>query len=686
MLLFYFLGFHLSGDVSSGYSSSSTQTITSHIQSETEPNATASGAGNVSALSALQERRTPAIYSRSTSLSTTAPINAGDDTESTVKKYKVSVSFDRCKITKVSCSCDTKDIFWCQHVVALSLYRIRYPKHVNLRIPISETLLQMDREQLQKFAQYLIAQHHTEVLPTAQELADSILKGGNDMDINRISGAPDPTAGGNASTDDNVWHLDENEAREQIKEYLAQQNVSFYSANKHLGSMFAKVRELLRVNDANGVRLLTIITDQFVADPKLVIWKAQETPMTDKCRYLWDQLGALWVSVVLDPTTTLRRHCTSGNAVKRNTDLVLNKTKRQRSRKWNYENRSSVLKKCLKNWADAEVCPLEDPDIHWSSAELNENNALFQQFSNNSMSSSSDESDDDSAFSHTNASNNPLPSTSRTNYYRRQGLGRRQAQCPDAPSMAEGWRYSAEGNSDVSTDGKDQPRKRKIKSKRLGKCKRSRKGKYCQRFMRPRTIFHKALDALKMSWADPLLLKILRCGEIPCPSQTCDQSQHSSQEDNMTHFLWHEHLPTACARVEALRINGYGEEAVRLSVAIVRSMKQKQLKSYNEWNSIKANRSKTKELDLLHGPEKFDNDRCCAGKISEGILAHCGVSVPQVKVKSWEGWIGHSLNPIGCLFETLVDASRNGVDTSQKHNDQCHPKNRKQLSGNEKLT
>ena len=40
----------------------------------------------------------------------------------------------------------------------------------------SETLLQMDREQLQKFAQYLIAQHHTEVLPTAQDLADTILK------------------------------------------------------------------------------------------------------------------------------------------------------------------------------------------------------------------------------------------------------------------------------------------------------------------------------------------------------------------------------------------------------------------------------------------------------------------------------------------------------------------------------
>ena len=56
-------------------------------------------------------------------------------------------------------------------------------------------------------------------------------------------------------------------------------------------NIMLQVRELLRVNDANGVRLLAIITDQFVADPKLVIWKAQETPMTDKCRHLWDQLG-----------------------------------------------------------------------------------------------------------------------------------------------------------------------------------------------------------------------------------------------------------------------------------------------------------------------------------------------------------------------------------------------------------
>ena len=51
---------------------------------------------------------------------------------------------------------------------------------------LAETLLQMDRQQLQKFVQYLIAEHHTEVLPTAQKLADEILQ--QRSEINRIPG------------------------------------------------------------------------------------------------------------------------------------------------------------------------------------------------------------------------------------------------------------------------------------------------------------------------------------------------------------------------------------------------------------------------------------------------------------------------------------------------------------------
>lgn len=44
--------------------------------------------------------------------------------------HKVAISFDRCKITSVTCGCGNKDIFYCAHVVALSLYRIRKPEQV----------------------------------------------------------------------------------------------------------------------------------------------------------------------------------------------------------------------------------------------------------------------------------------------------------------------------------------------------------------------------------------------------------------------------------------------------------------------------------------------------------------------------------------------------------------------------
>ncbi|KAB0369764.1 hypothetical protein FD755_018757, partial [Muntiacus reevesi] len=145
----------------------------------------------------------------------------------------VAISFDRCKITSVTCSCGNKDIFYCAHVVALSLYRIRKPDQVKLHLPISETLFQMNRDQLQKFVQYLITVHHTEVLPTAQKLADEILS--QNSEINQV-------------------------------------------------------REMLKMRDSNGARMLTLITEQFMADPRLSLWRQQGTAMTDKYRQLWDEL------------------------------------------------------------------------------------------------------------------------------------------------------------------------------------------------------------------------------------------------------------------------------------------------------------------------------------------------------------------------------------------------------------
>ncbi|KAM6328266.1 zinc finger SWIM domain-containing protein 6 isoform 6-T6 [Alca torda] len=224
----------------------------------------------------------------------------------------VAISFDRCKITSVTCSCGNKDIFYCAHVVALSLYRIRKPDQVKLHLPISETLFQMNRDQLQKFVQYLITVHHTEVLPTAQKLADEILS--QNSEINQVHGAPDPTAG--ASIDDeNCWHLDEEQVQEQVKLFLSQGG--YHGSGKQLNLLFAKVREMLKMRDSNGARMLTLITEQFMADPRLSLWRQQGTAMTDKYRQLWDELELLhrgvtsitnlegWVGHPLDPVGTL---------------------------------------------------------------------------------------------------------------------------------------------------------------------------------------------------------------------------------------------------------------------------------------------------------------------------------------------------------------------------------------------
>lgn len=56
---------------------------------------------------------------------------------------------------------------------------------------------------------------------------------------------------------------------------------------------------MLRAQDSNGARMLTLITEQFLSDPRLQMWKSQGTPMTDKCRQLWDQLGKTKLEVTL---------------------------------------------------------------------------------------------------------------------------------------------------------------------------------------------------------------------------------------------------------------------------------------------------------------------------------------------------------------------------------------------------
>ncbi|XP_070992323.1 zinc finger SWIM domain-containing protein 6-like [Oncorhynchus clarkii lewisi] len=399
----------------------------------------------------------------------------------------VSVSFDRCKITAVTCSCGNKDIFYCAHVVALALYRVRKPDQVKLHLPISETLFQMSRDQLQKFVQYLISVHHTEVLPTAQKLADEILS--TNSEINQVHGAPDPTAG--ASVDDeNCWHLDEEQVQEQVKLFLSQGG--YHGSGKQLNLLFSKVREMLRMRDSNGARMLTLITEQFMADPRLALWRQQGTTMTDKYRQLWDELGALWMCIVLNP------HCKT-------------------------EQKCWWLKQ-LRRWNSVDVCPWEDGN-------------------------------------HGN----------------------------DLPNLTHSLPQGAHGNQEL----------------------------------RPhRTVFTRAIEACDLHWQDRHLQHIIASGLYA--NYCYHDNQDGSLFDTRGWPMWHEHVPTACARVDALRSHGYPREALRLAIAVVNTLRRQQQRQLEHFRRHKK--------ELLH----------------KGITS----------ITNMEGWVGHPLDPIGTLFSTLTETGR----------------------------
>ncbi|POI31258.1 hypothetical protein CIB84_004991, partial [Bambusicola thoracicus] len=303
--------------------------------------------------------------------------------------------------------------------------------------------------------------------------------------------APDPTAG--ASIDDeNCWHLDEEQVREQVKLFLSQGG--YYGSGKQLNSMFAKVREMLRMRDSNGARMLTLITEQFMADPRLSLWRQQGTGITEKCRQLWDELGALWVCVVLNP------HC-------------------------KLEEKSSWLRQ-LRKWGEMDVCPLEDGN--YGNELPNITNALTQ-------------------------------------------------------------------SSGHSQDSLARPR---------------------------RTVFTRAIEGCDLHWQDSHLQRIISSDFYVSPAY--QREGESLLFNSQGQPLWLEHVPTACARVDALRSHGYPREALRLTVAIINTLRlqqQRQLEIYKH---------QKKEL-LQRGATTITN---------------------------LEGWVGHPLNPIGCLFLTLTEACR----------------------------
>ena len=272
-----------------------------------------------------------------------------------IESCKVSVMFDRNKVTSCNCQCKTKNppgsqnaqnngqfnhsptilqdpmsamnldtspnanlkstssqSQWCRHVVALCLYRIRYPHLVELRPPVSESLAKLAKTDLQKFAQYLIDQMPLNILPVAQQILDKI-NSPQPNDLNQFDGAPDPTAGSTLYDKTPEWYLDQDSLKEKIKQdirKLASGNHGVYGTvapGDMLGDMMLSsgyssgdhdalvkynnlekplsmyipdsiwkltdiVRSLFLRQDGNGINLLQIVTELVLSNQVIVVW------------------------------------------------------------------------------------------------------------------------------------------------------------------------------------------------------------------------------------------------------------------------------------------------------------------------------------------------------------------------------------------------------------------------------
>ena len=99
----------------------------------------------------------------------------------------VSVQFDRGCITSTMCSCRSSSK-WCEHVIALCLARIRGAVPCDLHPPLSETLAQFDRDQLQKMVQHFVQKLPLLGIPPVMEITSELKK--KESEISKQCGAP----------------------------------------------------------------------------------------------------------------------------------------------------------------------------------------------------------------------------------------------------------------------------------------------------------------------------------------------------------------------------------------------------------------------------------------------------------------------------------------------------------------
>ncbi|VDN02747.1 unnamed protein product [Thelazia callipaeda] len=260
--------------------------------------------------------------------------------------YNVSVQVDRCRVVSCSCSCVFK-ASWCQHVVALCLYRLHRSDEVEYRVTIWDSINELTNEKLKKLAQFLINDLPRQYLPVAQRLIDHLRD--PKSEINLAVGAPDPTDGGHENVA--IWCMDQRTLHENIHNILIKFcipgptvhcDVQYLSSNQPptasewtclfrphrtkepegLWNLLSIVREMFRRRDENATSLLHIITEECMACSHVLTWWYQgalsrsgrwafcsrsnsllsnlKTPQIN-CSSLCDEIVQLWKIAALNP-------------------------------------------------------------------------------------------------------------------------------------------------------------------------------------------------------------------------------------------------------------------------------------------------------------------------------------------------------------------------------------------------
>lgn len=290
------------------------------------------------------------------SATVTPPNAAAGPSPATKATYNVAITFDRRRVTSCDCTCSSPSS-WCSHVVSVCLFRIHQPAHVTLRAPVSESLSRLERDQLQKFAQYLISELPQQILPTAQRLLDELLSSHKNS-MNTTCGAPDPTAGASAH-EQTSWCLDESQLHENIHKILVKfcmpspmvySDVNYLSSNappaaaewqsllrplrgrepEGMWNLLSIVREMFRRGDQNAIPLLVILTEEVLACDQITLWwfntrvslhsgghgnragfhSSSTHASQNACSSLCDEIVVLWRLACLNPRLSLHEKAT----------------------------------------------------------------------------------------------------------------------------------------------------------------------------------------------------------------------------------------------------------------------------------------------------------------------------------------------------------------------------------------